>query len=125
MAKLVTPLEVGRPKMPDGYGVPENNEGVLPWSYFDERMAAARNYWISTASKDARPAATPVWGVWMDGILYFDGSPDTRRGRNIRQNPRAVVHLESGDQVVIMEGAVQYLDRAPERALAERLSAAI
>jgi hypothetical protein len=27
----------GRPLMPDGYGVPENNDDLLPWSYVDEK----------------------------------------------------------------------------------------
>lgn len=114
----------GRPKMPDDYGVPETDEGALPWSYVEERMAAARNYWITTASQRGKPAATPVWGVWIEGRLYFDGSPVTRRGRNISENPRVVVHLESGDQVVILEGSARILSSAPERALAEKIAAA-
>jgi general stress protein 26 len=109
--------------MPDGYGVPENNDTVLPWSYVEERMAAARNYWISTANRAGTPAATPVWGAWLEGKLYFDGAPSTRRGRNIRQNPKVVVHLESGDEVVILEGETVILDGAPERGLAERVAA--
>jgi hypothetical protein len=114
--------KVGRPLMPDGYGVPENNKDLLPWSFVVERMTAATNYWIGTASKDARPAATPVWGAWYEGKLYFDGAPTTRRGRNISENPQVVVHLESGDQVVILEGDAVILDGPPERALAEKLS---
>lgn len=116
--------KTGRPKMPDGYGVPEKDDTLLPWSYVEERMTPARNYWIVTAGRDGRPAATPVWGVWLDGRLYFDGSPTTRRGRNIRANANTVVHLESGDEVVILEGQTTILDGAPERALAERVAAA-
>ncbi len=123
MSQMISQPQAGRPLMPDGYGVPEHNDTVLPWSYVDERMSAARNYWIVTASTDGRPAATPVWGAWVDEKLYFDGSPETRRGRNIAQNPRVVVHLESGDQVVILEGQAQILQSAPERSLAERVAA--
>jgi len=90
--------------MPDGYGVPETDEGVLPWRWAEERLTAARNYWFSTTRPDGRPHAVPAWAVWVDGALYFDGSPRTRRGRNIAQNPSIVVHLESGDEVVIVEG---------------------
>jgi general stress protein 26 len=116
--------KVGRPKMPDGYGVPEHNNTVLPWSYVEERMQAARNYWVVTASQGGRPAATPVWGAWIAGKLYFDGAPTTRRGRNITQNPRVVVHLESGDEVLILEGTAEILSGAPDRALAEQVAAA-
>jgi nitroimidazol reductase NimA-like FMN-containing flavoprotein (pyridoxamine 5'-phosphate oxidase superfamily) len=113
-----------RPLMPDGYGVPDNNESLLPWSYIEEHMQKARNYWISTANREGKPAATPVWGAWIDGKLYFDGSPETRRGRNITENPKVVVHLESGDSVVILEGEAVILSGAPERSLAARLSEA-
>jgi hypothetical protein len=113
-----------RPLVPDGYGVPESNENLLPWSYVEERMQAARNYWIGTANREGKPAATPVWGAWIDGKLYFDGSAETRRGRNITENPKVVVHLESGDQVVILEGEAVILTGAPERDLAVRLSEA-
>jgi hypothetical protein len=117
------PPKSRRPKMPADYGLPDSDENLLPWSYVDERMRAAQNYWIVTASGNGRPAATPVWGVWLDGTLYFDGAPSTRRGRNIQRNPRTVVHLESGDEVVILEGGTVIPDRAPERALAERIAA--
>jgi hypothetical protein len=112
----------GRPFFPEGYGIPENNEGLLPWSIVDERMSAAKNYWIATATLQGRPAATPVWGAWVEGKLYFDGAPTTRRGRNITRNPQVVVHLESGDQVLILEGQAVILSGAPERWLAEILS---
>jgi len=120
----LSPSRVGRPVFPADYGVPEHNQGLLPWSYVEERMRTAKNYWVATASPTGKPAVTPVWGVWLDGRLYFDGAPSTRRGRNIRRNPRAAVHLESGDQVVILEGTAAVLSGAPERGLAERLAAA-
>ncbi len=124
MSEQILRPRAGRPLMPDGYGVPENNNDLLPWSYVDEKMSAAKNYWFATASSDARPAASPIWGVWLDGKLYGDGSPETRRMRNIAQNPRTVVHLESGDQVLILEGKASILTGAPERPLAERVAAA-
>jgi Pyridoxamine 5'-phosphate oxidase len=124
MSERVLQPKAGRPIMPDGYGVPENNKDLLPWSFVEEKMVEARNYWVATATKSGHPAATPVWGAWVDGKFYFDGSPQTRRGRNIAQNPRVVVHLESGDQVVILEGKARIFSGAPERALAEKVAAA-
>jgi general stress protein 26 len=124
MSEKILQPKAGRPVMPEGYGIPEDNEGLLPWSFVEERMVAARNYWIATANQHGHPAATPVWGAWVAGRLYFDGSPETRRGRNIAQNPRTVVHLESGDQVVILEGKARIFNGAPERSLAEKIAAA-
>lgn len=100
-----------RPMMPDGYSVPQSEEGMLPWSHARQHLVGARNYWIGTVRPDGRPHVTPVWGAWVEGHLYFDGSPQTRRGRNLAQNPAVVAHLESGDDVVILEGeARQYHD---------------
>ncbi len=94
-----------RPYVP-GYGIPESIEGVLPWSHVTERLEKARNYWVATTRPDGRPHAVPVWGVWVDGVLYFGGGPDTRWSRNLAADPRVAVHLESGDDVVILEGTV-------------------
>jgi hypothetical protein len=66
----------------------------------------------------------PAWGAWLDGVVYFDGSPETVRMRNLVQNPAISIHLESGDEVVILEGE-SYAVGKPERALAERLAAAL
>ena len=48
----------------------------------------------------------PTWGVWVDDTLYFGGGPQTRWSRNLAENPQVAVHLESGDDVVILEGVV-------------------
>ena len=116
--------ERSRPLMPNGYGVPEHDEGLLDWSWAVERLRAAKNYWFSTTRPDGRPHAMPAWAAWLDGALYFDGSTETRRGRNLAANPAIVVHLESGDEVVILEGVTEYVGK-PDTDLAERLAAAL
>jgi hypothetical protein len=43
-----------------------------------------------------------VWGVWLpDGFWFSTGS---LARHNLLTNPQITVHLESGDQVVIVEG---------------------
>jgi hypothetical protein len=69
-----------------------------------QRLVEARNYWLCTVRPNGHPHVVPKWGVWVEGRLYFDGSPDTRHARNIAENPAVVLHLESGDDVVILEG---------------------
>jgi nitroimidazol reductase NimA-like FMN-containing flavoprotein (pyridoxamine 5'-phosphate oxidase superfamily) len=111
-----------RPYAP-GYGIPADREGMLSWGHLDERMAAARNYWVSTTRPDGRPHATPVWGVWVDGTFYFGVGPDSRKARNLAGNANVAVHLESGEDVVILEGRAEKIaDLAPD--LVERLFAA-
>jgi general stress protein 26 len=95
-----------RPDFGPNYGISEDEEGMLPWSWAEERLAASRNYWIVTAGADGEPSAAPVWGVWADGALYFGTNPRSQKGRNLARDPRVVVHLESGDEVVILHGEV-------------------
>lgn len=102
-----------RPHFPEGYL--DNPRGLVPWSYIEQRLAAARNYWICSVHPDNKPHAIPVWAVWVDGCVYFDGSPETRHARNIARNPHVSVHLESGDDVLIVEGIAKMLQGvAPE-----------
>ena len=111
-----------RPYVPE-YGIPETEEGMLPWSHVSERMEKSLNYWISTVSPEGEPHATPVWGMWLDNTLYFDGSPQTRRGRNMAANPNVAIHLESGDDVVIFRGEVEQINGL-DREFSTRLAAA-
>lgn len=108
-----------RPHMP-GYGIPADKKGLLPWSHVTERMTEAQNYWICTVSPDACPHATPVWGLWVDDRLYFGGGPQTRRSRNLAENPAVCIHLESGSDVIILHGQAEPL-RAPDSSLTARL----
>lgn len=95
-----------RPYIPDAsYGIPESQEGLLPWSYVTDKLAISRNYWVATTRPDGRPHAVPVWGVYYEGTLYFGGGI-TRWALNLERNPAVAVHLESGDDVVIIEGTV-------------------
>jgi len=93
-----------RPKTPAEYGIPKNNKGLLPWSHVTERMSQALHYWICTVSHGNRPHVTPVDGLWLNDTLYFGGSPQTRRNRNLIANPAVSVHLDSSDDVVILQG---------------------
>lgn len=96
-----------RPAFGPVYGIATEEEGMLPWSWADERLATSRNYWIVTASADGTPNAAPVWGVWAGGAVYFSTSQRSRKGRDLARDPRVVIHLESGDEVVILQGEVE------------------
>lgn len=103
-----------RPTMP-GYGIqpPTPEAGLLPWAFVSERMASARNYWLATASLQGTPQATPVWGIWVEEQFYFSTAQGSRKGRNLAANPQLVLHLESGDEVVILEGLVRQVQPGP------------
>ncbi len=111
-----------RPRTPGpGYGVPEGDETLLPWSHVEERVREARAYWMATVRPEGRPHAVPTWGVWVDTTFYTEGGG--RKVQNLRSNPAVVVHLESGEDVVIIEGDASEISR-PERSLFKRIDAA-
>jgi PPOX class probable F420-dependent enzyme len=100
---------VERPSFDPGYGVPTSEDGLLPWEWAEAQLVAARNYWICTTRPDGRPHASPVWGIWLERRLCFSCSPRSVKGRNLARNPSTAVHLESGDDVVIVEGTTELL----------------
>jgi len=74
----------------------------LAWSWVDRQLAAAGTYWV-VGRADGHPHPRPVWGVWHGQRLHLSvGSPPLVRA--IRQEPAVTVHLESGTDVVIVEG---------------------
>ncbi len=99
--------EARRPRMGAGYGISTSDQGMFSWRHVTERMSGARNYWVSTTRPDGRPHAAPVWGVWVGGTLYFGTGRRSRKGRNLAANRYVVAHLESGDDVVIVEGVAE------------------
>lgn len=120
--------EMDRPDMPAGYGIVEGLEGTLPWAWAEARLADARNYWVATAGPDAVPHVAPVWGVWVHGAVWFGTDPDSAKGRNLVRDGRVVVHLESGDEAVILHGRAEFvapvgLDGALRDALDEAYAA--
>jgi nitroimidazol reductase NimA-like FMN-containing flavoprotein (pyridoxamine 5'-phosphate oxidase superfamily) len=101
--------------MPGGYERAEGDE-LLPWTFVEERLLRAENFWLATASPGGRPHVTPVWGAWVEGALYFDGIPTARWARNLAANPQMEAHLESGTKVVILEGTAEDLTTSAETA---------
>jgi hypothetical protein len=103
-----------------GYGLTESEEGMLAWSWATERLERARNYWVSTTRPDGRPHSMPVWGIWLDDAFFFGSGRESAKSRNLAASPAIVVHLESGDETVIIEGlAERVLDDALEKRVDE------
>jgi PPOX class probable F420-dependent enzyme len=83
---------------------------MLPWSWAVERLERSRNYWIASTRPDGSPHAAPVWGVWIDDSVVFGTHSLSRKARNLRRDPRVAVHLESGDETVILEGEAELIE---------------
>lgn len=97
--------KVGVPHVPALYGL--QGKSFLPWKHAEDRLVRSRNYWICTARPDGRPHSIPVWGMWLDGALFFGTARSSRKARNLAHRPDVSVHLESGDDVVILEGRAE------------------
>ena len=81
----------------------------LSWAEVAGRLAAARNYWLNTTTPSGAPHAAPVWGAVAGQTLYLYSERSTVKARNIAADPRVVVHLESGEDVVIIRGTAEDL----------------
>jgi nitroimidazol reductase NimA-like FMN-containing flavoprotein (pyridoxamine 5'-phosphate oxidase superfamily) len=115
-------LQVGLPHVPALYGLKPRKQ-YLPWTHVRKRLASAHNYWICTTRPDGRPHSIPVWGFFFDDTLYFGTGRSTRKARNLVQNPALSIHLESGDDVVILEGTAKEVAESDKTTLAKLDSA--
>jgi hypothetical protein len=90
--------------VPAEYGSPAT---LLDWSIVDRRLADAPHYWLVTVKRSGRPHVVAIDGLWIDGRLYFGGSPTTVWQRSLRADPNVTVHLDDSRSAVILEGACQ------------------
>jgi hypothetical protein len=75
---------------------------ALPWTWVEEQLQSADTYWVA-ARGEGPPHPRPVWGTWADDGLHLSiGSPVVRR--QVAADPTVTVHLDSGVDVVIVEG---------------------
>jgi general stress protein 26 len=108
---------VEKPDIPPEYGDPQQS---LQWTDVESKVAAASVYWIASTRPDGRPHVIPRDGMWLDGTLYYGGSPQTVHYRNITQNPHVAVHIGDGHEAIILEGVVEI--HKPTEEMAARLS---
>jgi PPOX class probable F420-dependent enzyme len=113
-----------RPRIQADYGVPASPKGMLPWDEVVSRLQRAQTYWVITVAADGRPQVTPVWGAWLAGAAYFSCRDDIQKTRNLRQDPRVTLHLDSDQDVVVVSGiAGRVEDPALERRITQTMRA--
>lgn len=120
-------MKITRPTFPPGYV--DKPVSFLTWDWVATQLAESKHYWLCSvrppapAAPTGRPHAIPRWGVFVDGKIYYDGSPETRHSRNIEQNPNVSVHLESGTEAIMLEGTSRAAEK-PTPELGKKLSQA-
>lgn len=114
-----------RPSTEASYGIPAEETGMLDWESVVKRMRGDRSYWVTTIRPGGRPHVRPTWGVWIDGAFHCGGGERTRWVQNLGADPSIVVHRGDPEEVVIVEGEAERIDResAGEERI-ERLEAA-
>ena len=90
-----------------GYGLPKGSEGLLPWSWAEQRLKKSHNYWITTVRPNGAPHTMVVWALWMDGRLLFSTGSKSRKARNLAKNPKCVMCTELANEAVIVEGIAE------------------
>lgn len=95
--------------------------GFIPWNKVDLPLKALRSIWISTTRPDGRPHAAPVWFIWDGTSIFFITDRQMQKAKNLTHQPWIVVHAGDGDDVVILEGAVEIVTDQQEL---ERVDAA-
>jgi len=93
----------------------------LVWEDVRRQLEDAGTYWVIARAR-GHPHPRPVWGVWVDDTLRLSlGSPVLRA--ELTADPTVTVHLDSGTDVVIVEGQaslVQGAEVAPSLAAYDR-----
>ena len=100
------------------YGAP-SDATPLDWEEVAAQLGSAGTYWVVAGSGDLHPHPRPVWGVWSpvgdDALWLSIGSPSLRA--QVTHNPKVTAHLDSGVEVVIVEGLAEVVDVNVDAAL--------
>lgn len=68
------------------------------------------SYWDATVTPGGVPHARPVWGVGLELRFYF--SSGSRIRIHVLAKSRVSIHLESGEECVIVDGVASELHEA-------------
>lgn len=92
-----------------GYGTlpADQGTGLLPWSWAEERLSRAHDYWLATVTPAGAAHLMPVWAVWDDGRLWFSSSNGSRKARNLAGDARCTLSTDDPLEPVVVEGRVQ------------------
>jgi hypothetical protein len=90
----------------------------IPWATVRERLGARpfgrdTACYLGTVRPDGRPHSAGVGPAWLDGDLYFQTGPGTRKGRNIAANPACTLSVRLPDMDLVFEGDARRVMDAP------------
>jgi general stress protein 26 len=77
---------------------------ALSWHEIADRLAGPRIYWLHTTTPSGAPHAVPVWGAVVDERFYVYTERSSVKAHNVQHDPRVLVHLEDGGDVLMVHG---------------------
>ena len=69
---------------------------------------------LATVDRRGQPHVVPVWHILLDGDLYIETSPNSKKGQNLRANPKMALVVDAGDSFdtykgVMIQGTVEFV----------------
>ena len=69
---------------------------------------------LATVDRRGQPHVVPVWHILLDGDLYIETSPSSKKGLNLKTNPKIALVVDAGDTFdtykgVMIQGRVEFV----------------
>jgi hypothetical protein len=117
---MMVEREPSESKNLDIYGNP-----MIEWSQLRERFAneplgEETPFFLGTVHPSGLPQSAGIGPVWHEGDFYFTSGPDSRKSKNLAQNPACTLSGRLPGYDVVVEGTAQ---RVTDRATIDRLAA--
>lgn len=70
---------------------------------------------LATVDRQGQPHVVPVWHILLDGELYIETSPRSKKGRNLQANQKVALVVDGGDSFesykgVMIQGTVEFVN---------------
>ena len=77
------------------------------------RLESEQIGWLGSNGRNGYPHAVPIWFLWHEGQALIFSPPGAAKTKNLRADPRAMFHLEAGDdgeQLQVLQGLAELSD---------------
>jgi PPOX class probable F420-dependent enzyme len=78
-----------------------------------QRLRTEQIGWLGSTGRDGYPHAVPIWFLWHDDTIVVFSQPKAAKTKNLRADPRAMLHLEAGEdgeQLQVLQGTAEISD---------------
>ncbi len=67
---------------------------------------------LATVDRLGQPHVVPVWHIILDGDIYIETSPNSKKGKNLKANPKVALVVDAGDAFdnykgIMIQGTVE------------------